>query len=249
MPSSLLRNICSGFQRRLKVVTAFDQLHSQRAHSRILRLTVAVRHHDCRGDTESRRREANRLTMVTASRGNYPLEIRLGAAQMLEVHESAANLECSDRRLILVLHPHGCSATRVQERPALLRRWSHGAIHHPRRRLEVRQLFGHLRSRHCVACRTHIHSSIGASEETEFTTKKRGKRRRTKPTVLAQSARNSQRTNASPWPAFGRPCGRRCDPQIQTAQDLVLLVSVDRTVSCPPVCAAAKRMVAEQVYL
>src|SRR3954463_7151796 len=100
VPSPLLRNIGAGFQGRLEIVASFDQFHSQRTHGGILRLTIAVRHNDYRANTESRGGEANRLTMVTASRRNNSREIRFRAAQMVEVHEAAANLERSDRCLI-----------------------------------------------------------------------------------------------------------------------------------------------------
>ena len=125
-------------------MTSLDQLRSECLHRRIFCLAVPVRHHDGHRNAESRRGETNRLPMITASGGHHAPEVWLGASEVIEVDEPAANLERPHRSVILVLDPDARSAARVEQRPALLRRWRHRRIHHTRRKLEISEAFNHV---------------------------------------------------------------------------------------------------------
>ena len=63
--------------------------------------------------------------------------------QIVEVDETATHLERADRRVVFMLDPHLCARPRPEQRPLLLRGWSHRFVDHRRRRVEFRQ--GHLK--------------------------------------------------------------------------------------------------------
>ena len=58
---------------------------------------------------------------------------------MVEVDQPASHLERADRRLVLVLHPHGGSAAGIKQRPSLLRRRRHRLVDDARGRIQVVQ--------------------------------------------------------------------------------------------------------------
>jgi hypothetical protein len=100
---------CQGLRvlaRRLEVLTVLDELDSQGAHRRVLRCAVAMRYDDGGRQPIAARGKADRLPVVAARRADNAAHRARRAAEVVEVHQPAAQLEGADRSVVLVLHPH-----------------------------------------------------------------------------------------------------------------------------------------------
>lgn len=80
--------------------------------------------------------------MIAPRRRDDSGGLRMCLPQILKVDEAPANLECADRRMILVLYPHLRAAARRQERPAILRGRRDNGPDLLRRRFEFREADG-----------------------------------------------------------------------------------------------------------
>jgi hypothetical protein len=140
MPATLGGNLCARFERRLEIVSAFDELHPQGSHGCILRLTVAMGNDNRSGYSHPGSRKPNRLTVIAAGGGDHASQIRFRSTQAIEVDHPATDLERSDRRVVLVFDPDRTPTPLVEKRPALLRRRRHGRIDDLRGLLEICQL-------------------------------------------------------------------------------------------------------------
>jgi len=128
------------FTRLLEVATGLDEGRAERTHRRVLARTVAVGNDDLDIDTECPSGERNALTMIAACCADQPPRLsgavdRLGDVT-IDVHQSAAHLEGSRRRVVLVLDPDVCAELVCQHRPRELRRRRHELGHQRRRPVE-----------------------------------------------------------------------------------------------------------------
>ena len=101
----LLGELARMLEGRLKIVPGLDQPCAKPLHRAVLLDAVAVRCHDRRCDPQPRRGECYALPVIAGGRGHHPAQVRLRAAQRVEIDEPAADLEGADRRVVLVLDP------------------------------------------------------------------------------------------------------------------------------------------------
>ena len=80
--------------------------------------------------------------MITPRGGDDAPDLGHGAQQSIQVEQSAAHLECTGGRMVLVLDPDGASGARAQLRPRILRGWRHGAVNELGRLLDFVQADG-----------------------------------------------------------------------------------------------------------
>jgi hypothetical protein len=127
------------FDAVLEVVTPFDEFDTEGAHGSVLLDAVAARHHDAGGDTGALCRVSDGLAVIAAGGGDDAADRGLRALQPVEIDEPTADLECTDRRVVLVLHPASRPQPRLEQRPAVLWRRREAAGDQLRCGLQLRQ--------------------------------------------------------------------------------------------------------------
>lgn len=80
-----------------------------------------MRHDDGRPYAGKRRRVRDTLAVISSCRGDNPGRRMLRAAESIDIKDSAAQLECAYRTVILVLHPDLGARTLAKQRPPDLR--------------------------------------------------------------------------------------------------------------------------------
>src|SRR3954469_6524279 len=136
VPSARNRDLVGRVGRGLKVVATLDDLDAESSHRRVLLDAISGGNHHRGRDSVTPGGEADGLSMIPSCRGNDTARADSAAAKRVHVDEAAANLECSRRRVVLVLHPHRGANTLVEERPPVLRCRRHRLVDEPGRRVE-----------------------------------------------------------------------------------------------------------------
>src|SRR5258705_6464086 len=121
VPSALGRDLRGYLRCFLKIPPPFDQLDAERLHGGILLDAVAVRNDDHRWNSIAQSSEADGLSVIPPG-GGYDSGRLSRAGQFVEVDKASTQLECTCWRMVLVLYPHCCSGSCVQQRPPVL--WS-----------------------------------------------------------------------------------------------------------------------------
>ena len=85
--------------RSLELFTVLDQLDAERANRRVLLARVAVRHDDGRVEPVPPRRKPDRLAVVAARCRDHATQRQLAAPQLVEMDQSAAQLEGAEALL------------------------------------------------------------------------------------------------------------------------------------------------------
>src|SRR5262249_58991271 len=106
----------------LEIEAMLDEFGTLGAHGGVLLGAITVRHvNDC-AQTRAARGNRHALAVIASRRGDDAVDSGLTALQLVHVDEAAADLEGTDERMVLVLHPDlGARALREQ-RPDDLRR-------------------------------------------------------------------------------------------------------------------------------
>jgi hypothetical protein len=92
--------------RFVKVLAILDDAGAEAGDGGILVARIVARHVNCRWNSAACGGKRDGLAVI-ASRCRYDAgTLRLGAAQPVQVHESAPDLECPRRCVIFVFHPH-----------------------------------------------------------------------------------------------------------------------------------------------
>ena len=118
------------FERVLEVDAVFDQVGPEAAHRRVLLGTVAVRHDDGDRHTGRPTRERDALAVVASGCGDDTANGWPFSDQAIDVHQSAAHLEGTSRRAVLVLQPHLRTDVPAEQWPGELRCRRHVVGHH-----------------------------------------------------------------------------------------------------------------------
>ncbi len=121
----------------LEVGAIFDQLGAERRHRRVFLRVVAAGNDDHRFQADPTGGKGDALAVVAAGGADHPGHVRLLATQRVHVDEAAADLERTDRRMVLVLDPHLAAGAAAQQRPTDLRRRRQMSVDHRRRVLEI----------------------------------------------------------------------------------------------------------------
>jgi len=128
---------------RLEIVPGLDEPRPEPCHRAVLLDAVAVWHDDRRIEPQPRRGERDALPVIARGRGHDAANIGLRPPDLVEIDETAADLEGADRRMVLVLDPQlGAEAAR-QQRPAILRGRRHHPMHERRRFLQCVEVDDH----------------------------------------------------------------------------------------------------------
>jgi hypothetical protein len=133
---ALLGDLHGRFTGLIEVMTHFDQLGTQRAHGGILLDRIAKRADDGDGDADAGRAEGDGLPVVAAGGGDDASGQPLFLAAR-HGDEAAPDLEGTDGRMILMLHPDLAACGFGQQRPSILRRWRHRGIDDAARGFEI----------------------------------------------------------------------------------------------------------------
>src|SRR5215472_2631478 len=89
----------------LEIMPGVNEPGAERRHRPVFLDAVAVRRDDRRLDAQARAGECDALPMIAGGRGDDTAQVRMRAPQLVEIDESAADLEGADRRVVLVLDP------------------------------------------------------------------------------------------------------------------------------------------------
>src|SRR4051794_6394722 len=109
------------FTSSLKVVSVLDERRTEAAHRSVLLSAVAVRHDDGDGQVMSRTSQRDRLTVVPPGRSNESVD-RFALGQAVDIDQPTAQLERTDRTVVLMLHPDVRAERVAQQWPPNLRR-------------------------------------------------------------------------------------------------------------------------------
>ncbi len=132
--------------RLVEIAAVLDQLGPERAHRRVLFRRIAIRYDDGAGNAVAARGEGEALSMVAARRADDAGQSRLARRQLCEQIESAADLECAGRRVVLVLHPDVAARAARQQRPVRTAASAPSRRRRCWRRLRVRRVESRVRS-------------------------------------------------------------------------------------------------------
>ena len=113
----------------LIVLAKFDQFCALGPHRCVLFHTIAVRHHNNRRQPEPFRCQRHRLPVISSCRRNQPARPWSALHQLLDIHDGCSRLERPGWRLVFVLYPNLTPQSFAQQRPAVLRRGRHHAVH------------------------------------------------------------------------------------------------------------------------
>ena len=95
----------------LKIEAMLDELGPLGAHGSVLLGAIAMRHQNDRAQTRAARGDRHALAVVAARRRDDARDAGLAALQLVHVDEAAADLEGTNERMILVLHPITAQST------------------------------------------------------------------------------------------------------------------------------------------
>src|SRR5688500_17729014 len=137
MQTACGRNMFRVFERRLEIVSVFNQVCPERPHRAVLLSAVAKWHDDCRAEATPHCGERDGLPVIAARGRNHAAALRLTPTEPRHVRERAANLERADGRVILVLHPKLAPGARIEKRPRELRRGGNPSYDVWRQRLNL----------------------------------------------------------------------------------------------------------------
>ncbi len=90
----------------LEIVALLDQPRPKPDHRPVLLDAVAMRYHDRGGEAEAGGGIGDALPVIAAGSGHHPAQLRLGAPDLVEIDEPAAQFERADRGVVLVLDPN-----------------------------------------------------------------------------------------------------------------------------------------------
>ena len=123
-------------ERLLEVLPMDNELRALRGHRAIFLFAVAMGNHDQGLQSMQSRSHSHALTMVASRGRNNTFEPRLRLLQPVHVDQCAAQLERSNRGVILVLQPGLGPEPLIQQRPGVLRRRRHVRIDNALRLLD-----------------------------------------------------------------------------------------------------------------
>src|SRR6202011_2115548 len=120
----------------VKIPSKLDDRRSESPHGGVLICGIAVRDIDRRRNSGPGGRKSRRQPVIPTRRGDDAGDTLTRLSQGIQIDDPAANLECTDWSVILVLHPYFAPGSLGEAWPDILGRRQHCAMHELRCRLE-----------------------------------------------------------------------------------------------------------------